>query len=182
MSQVTSSLSAEQQKKLLSLLGHVRLHLLYKATVHGFTGRSFHNYCNYQGPTVIVAYNAAGFVYGAYTSQDHTTQNMEVTDTAAFLYSIPPDQDEVLKVAGIPGQCAFTNNGQAGPNFGAVVFLYGDQPGIVSNPGTRFQVEVKDVHGNDFALTELEVYRAEGGSQQSAPLRGSGLNWNFGPG
>lgn len=161
MSQVTSSLSAEQQKKLLSLLGHVRLHLLYKATVHGFTGRSFHNYCNYQGPTVIVAYNAAGFVYGAYTSQDHTTQNMEVTDTAAFLYSIPPDQDEVLKVAGVPGQCAFTNNGQAGPNFGAVVFLYGDKPGIVSNSGTRFQVEVEDVHGNDFALTELEVYRAE---------------------
>lgn len=79
MSQVTSSLSAEQQKKLLSLLGHVRLHLLYKATIHGFAGRFFHNYCNSQGPTVIVAYNAAGFVYGAYTARDYTERNEEVT-------------------------------------------------------------------------------------------------------
>lgn len=172
MSQVTSSLSAEQQKKLMSHLGHVRLHLLYKASVHGFTGRSFHNYCNYQGPTVIVAYNAAGFVYGAYVSQNYTERNEEVTDTAAFLYSILPNQDEVLKVAGIPGQCAFTNNCQAGPNFGALVFLYGDKPAIASNKGARFQFEEENMHGNDLALTELEVYRAEGGSQQSVPLKG----------
>lgn len=160
MSQVTSRLSAEQQKKLLSLLGHVRLHLLYKATVHGFTGGSFHSYCDYQGPTVIVAYNAAGFVFGAYTSQDHTKEDEDATDKEAFLYSIPPNQNKPLKVAGISGQCAFTN-GVAGPNFGALVFLDGDEPKIQSNPGTRFQFEEGAMHGNDLALTELEVYRAE---------------------
>ncbi|XP_075873909.1 interferon-induced protein 44-like [Nelusetta ayraudi] len=160
MSQVTSSLTAEQQKKLLSLLGHVRLHLLYKATVHGFTSESFHKYCDNQGPTVIVAYNAAGFVFGAYTSQDHNKEDEEVTDEEAFLYSIPPNQNKPLKVAGISGQCAFTN-GEAGPNFGALVFLDGDEPEIESNPGTCFQFEEEAMHGNDLALTELEVYRAE---------------------
>ncbi|XP_075873912.1 interferon-induced protein 44-like isoform X3 [Nelusetta ayraudi] len=171
MSQVTSSLSAEQQKKLLCLLGHVRLHLLYKATVHGFTGESFHNYCDYQGPTVIVAYNTAGFVFGAYTSQDHNKEDEKVKDTEAFLYSIPPNQDKPLKVAGISGQCAFTN-GVAGPNFGALVFLDGDKPKIVSNPGIRFQFEEEAMHGNYLALTELEVYRAEAlGPQLLKPWR-----------
>lgn len=162
MSQVTSSLSAEQQKKLLSLLGHVRLHLLYKATVHGFTAESFHKYCNYQGPTVIVAYNAAGFVFGAYTSQDHTKIDEEVTDTAAFLFSIPPNQNKPLKVGGISGQHAFTN-GEGGPDFGALVFLDEDEPEVQSNPGTCFQFEEEEMHGDDLTLTELEVYRAEGG-------------------
>lgn len=165
MSQVTSSLSAEQQRKLLSLLGHVRLHLLYKATVHGFDAESFHNRCDYQGPTVIVAYNAAGFVYGAFTSQDYTEEEEEVNDATAFLYSIPPNHSKPLKVAGVSGQRAFTN-GDGQPNFGALVFLDDDKPKIQSNPGTRFQFEAEAMHGNDLALTELEVYRAEGGSQQ----------------
>ncbi|XP_053191691.1 interferon-induced protein 44-like isoform X3 [Scomber japonicus] len=160
MSVVTSSLSEDQQKKLLSLLGHVRLHLLYKATVHGFTAAAFHNRCDQQGPTVIVAHNA-GFVFGAYTSKNYTQSGEGVKDEQAFLYSIRAGADKPLRVGGITGQCAFTD-ANTGPNYGALVFLHEDNPVFQSNPGTGFVFQAADMHGGDLALTEFEVYRVEG--------------------
>ncbi|KAM3594738.1 uncharacterized protein V6R79_013309 [Siganus canaliculatus] len=160
MSVVRSSLSQDQHKKLLSLFSHVKLHLLYKASVHGFTGAQFHARCDEQGPTVIVAYNAAGFVFGAYTSQDYSQSNEEVNDEKAFLYSISEEEEKTpLRVEGIRGKCAFTD--YAGPNFGALVFLNGDEPEIVSKPGTNFNFEEDEMHGGDLTLTEFEVYRVE---------------------
>ncbi|XP_070835727.1 interferon-induced protein 44-like [Chaetodon trifascialis] len=158
---VTSSLSNDQQMKLLSLLGHVRLHLLYKASVHGFTAAAFHSRCDTQGPTVIVAYNGAGFVFGAYTSQDYTQSDGEVIDREAFLYSIRAEGNKPLKVAGISGQCAFIDKA-TGPNYGALVFLPEDKPEFQSNPGTGFHFQAAEMHGDDLKLTEFEVYRAEG--------------------
>lgn len=161
MSAVTSSLSRDQQNKLLSLLGHVRLHLLYKASVHGFTAAAFHGHCDKQGPTVIVAYNAAGFVFGAYTSKDYTQSGGAVNDEQAFLYSISAQENKPLRVGGISGQCAFTDVG-TGPNYGALVFLHEDKPAFQSNPGTNFHFQAAALHGDDLVLTEFEVYRAEG--------------------
>lgn len=161
MSAVTSSLSRDQQSKLLSLLGHVRLHLLYKASVHGFTAAAFHGRCDKQGPTVIVAYNAAGFVFGAYTSKDYTQSGADVNDEQAFLYNIRAQEDKPLRVAGISGQCAFTDVA-TGPNYGALVFLHEDKPAFQSNPGTSFHFQAAALHGDDLVLTEFEVYRAEG--------------------
>lgn len=161
MSVVTSSLSKDQEKQLLSLLGHVRLHLLYKASVHGFTAAAFHSRCDKQGPSVIVAYNAAGFVFGAYTSKDYTQSGVGVNDEEAFLYSIIENRKKHLRVAGISGQCAFTD-GDTGPNFGALVFLHDDKPEFQSKPGTSFHFQAVAMHGNDVTLTEFEVYRAEG--------------------
>ncbi|XP_072222264.1 interferon-induced protein 44-like [Leuresthes tenuis] len=158
---VTSRLSKDQQTKLLSLLGHVRLHLLYKASVHGFTAAAFHGYCDKQGPTVIAAYNAAGFVFGAYTSKDYTQSGQAVIDEEAFLYSISAGENKPLRVAGIAGQSAFTDV-VTGPNFGALVFLLNDGPALQSNPGTGFHFQAANMHGNNLVLTEFEVYRVEG--------------------
>ncbi|KAM8736751.1 interferon-induced protein 44-like [Acanthopagrus schlegelii] len=171
MSAVTSSLSRDQQSKLFSLLGHVRLHLLYKASVHGFTAAAFHGHCDKQGPTVIVAYNAAGFVFGAYTSKDYTQSGAGVNDEQAFLYSICAQENKPLRVAGISGQCAFTDVA-TGPNYGALVFLHEDKPAFQSNPGTSFHFQAAALHGDNLVLTEFEVYRAEGlGSLLPKPWR-----------
>ncbi|XP_071354053.1 interferon-induced protein 44-like isoform X2 [Trachinotus anak] len=161
MSVVTSGLSKDQQKRLHSLLGHVRLHLLYKASVHGFTAADFHGRCDKQGPTVIVAYNATGFVFGAYTSKDYTQCGQGINDEQAFLYSLRGEGKKPLRVAGISGQCAFTDV-PTGPNYGALVFLHEDKPVLQSNPGTGFVFQAAAMHGNDLALTEFEVYRVEG--------------------
>lgn len=162
MPAVKSSLSLDQEEKLLSLLGHARLHLLYKATVHGFTAEEFHNRCDKQGPTVIVAFNEAGYVYGAYTSKDYTQSGDDISDDEAFLYSIAPNKPTPLKVVGIAGQPAFSDNDN-GPDFGALVFLHDNEPAVLSNPGTNFNFQAADVHGGDLDLTELEVHRVEGG-------------------
>lgn len=161
MSAVTSSLSNDQEKKLLSLFGHVRLHLLYKASVHGFTAAAFHSHCDRQGPTLIVAFNAAGRVYGAYTSKDYTQSEQAISDSEAFLYGISAARPEPLKVEGGVGQPAFTDV-KTGPNYGALVFLANNTPAVLSNPGTNFNFQAADIHGGDLALTELEVYRVEG--------------------
>ncbi|XP_061599064.1 interferon-induced protein 44-like isoform X3 [Cololabis saira] len=159
MSVVKSSLAKYQEDKLLPLLGQVRLHLLYKASVHGFTAAAFHGRCDKQGPTVIAAYNAAGFVFGAYTSRDYTQGGEEVNDNMAFLYSIKAGA-ETLIVKGISGQNNFID-GATGPNFGGLLFLHGDKPALQSNPGTGFNFQGAEMYGDDLNLTELEVYRAE---------------------
>ncbi|KAM6912138.1 interferon-induced protein 44-like [Xenentodon cancila] len=160
MTEVKSRLTKDQEDKLLSLLGHVRLHLLYKASIHGFTAASFHGHCDRQGPTVIVAYNASGFIFGAYTSRDYTKGGQPIYDNMAFLYSIKPGENKTLTVKGIDGKRAFTD-GATGPNFGALLFLHENKPALQSNPGTNFHFEATEMHGNDLTLTELEVYRAE---------------------
>ncbi|KAM9341769.1 interferon-induced protein 44-like [Symphorus nematophorus] len=171
MSVVTSSLSKDQEKELLSLLGHVKLHLLYKASIHGFTAAAFHNHCDKQGPTVIVAYNAAEFVFGVYTSKDYTKSGKDVNDEKAFLYSISKKINKPLRVAGISGQSAFSDE-ETGPNYGALVFLHEDKPQVVSNPGTRFNFKAEAMHGNNLALTEFEVYRVESlGDRMPKPWR-----------
>lgn len=161
MSDVTSSLSNDQEKKLLSLFGHVRLHLLYKASVHGFTAAAFHSRCDQQGPTLIAAFNAAGCVYGAYTSKDYTQSEQAVSDSETFLYGISAARPEPLKVDCGVGQPAFTDV-KTGPDYGALVFLADDRPAVLSNPGTNFNFQAADIYGGDLALTELEVYRVEG--------------------
>lgn len=161
MPAVTSRLSESQQKKLLSLFDHVRLHLLYKASIHGYTAADFHGRCDKQGPTVIAAYNASGFVFGAYTSKDYTGDDEDVQDDKAFLYSITAQRDKPLKVTGIIGHNTFHNEEDKGPDFGALDFLHEDKPAVQSNPGTDFNFDEKEMHGNDLQLTEFEVYRVE---------------------
>ncbi|KAF7659873.1 hypothetical protein LDENG_00291670 [Lucifuga dentata] len=175
MSVVTSRLSEDQGKKLLSLFGYVRLHLLYKASIHGYTAAAFHSRCDKQGPTVITAYNNAGFVYGAYTSKDYTQSGEGITDEEAFLFSISIEERRPVRVAVNSGQSAFTH-GAAGPNYGALVFLNEDKPEILSNPGTGFNFQPTEMHGGDLVLTEFEVYRVEGlGGLLSKPWRN--VNW-----
>ncbi len=43
--------------------------LLYRASEHGYTGRSFHEYCNDKGPTLVVIKSSEGWIFGGYTTQ-----------------------------------------------------------------------------------------------------------------
>ncbi|CAL8274482.1 unnamed protein product [Merluccius merluccius] len=162
MSVVKSSLSGEQEQKLLSLFGRVRLHLLYKASVHGFESDDFHRRCDTQGPTLLAAYNKSGYVFGAYTTNDYEESGEGlVCDDKAFLYSISDRKKKApLRVTSDDGQHGFTDGGH-GPDFGALKFLEGDAAAVASNPGTGFTFDPKDMHGDDLALTEFEVYRVE---------------------
>uniref|UniRef100_A0A4W5KNQ1 TLDc domain-containing protein n=1 Tax=Hucho hucho TaxID=62062 RepID=A0A4W5KNQ1_9TELE len=160
MSVVKSSLSVEQEKKLLSLFGHVRLHLLYKASVHGYMNLAFHSRCDGQGPTILVAYNKAGFVYGGYISKDYAQTGQAINDDKAFLYSITDQREKPLRVSSTDGQNGFTD-GFYGLNVGVLWFLNNNTATVEIVAGNSYTFEAEEMHGNDLQLTECEVYRVE---------------------
>jgi len=160
MTSITSSLTKWQRKKLCSLLSHDRLCLLFKASVHGYNINTFHQKCNKQGPTVIVAYNRSGYVFGAFTSKDYGQTGQNFVDDKAFLFSFNDKEvkEDPLHVFSGNPQYAFTDGG---PNFASLVFLYNNTATVYSNPGT-YKFDPQKMHGNDLQLTECEVYRVEG--------------------
>ena len=163
MSAVSSSLSRVQERKLNSLFGQVKLSLLYKASIHGYAAATFHAKCDRQGPTVVVAYNQAGFVYGAYTSKDYAQSGKVVDDDSAFLFSFNCEnggQSPLRYTPKTPEQ-AFTD-GNTGPNFGALLFLNGNTAAVTCSPGNLYNFVAAEMHGNDLVLKECEVYRVEG--------------------
>ena len=43
--------------------------LIYRASEHDYTARSFHEYCDDKGPTLIVIKSSEGWIFGGYTTQ-----------------------------------------------------------------------------------------------------------------
>ena len=43
--------------------------LIYRSSEHGYTAKSFHEYCNDKGPTLIVIKSDGGWIFGGYTIQ-----------------------------------------------------------------------------------------------------------------
>ncbi|CAL9686923.1 unnamed protein product [Knipowitschia caucasica] len=160
MSSVTSRLTEGQRKKVLSLFNHSQLHLLYKATVHGFAANNFHTRCDLQGPTICVAYNNSGFVFGAYTTKDYLQTNENVIDGSAFLFSMSEERPRPVRVGVNAGQPAFVDTA-TGPNFGALQFLHDNTANIACPGGAAYTFNADELHGNDLALTEFEAYRVE---------------------
>ncbi|RXN20416.1 interferon-induced 44-like protein [Labeo rohita] len=87
MNPLTSNLTEEKRKQLCGLLGDVELTLLYKASVHGYKASAFHQRCDRQGPTLLVAYNRSGYIFGGYTSVDYAQSGQYITDQDIFLFS-----------------------------------------------------------------------------------------------
>ncbi|TRY81983.1 hypothetical protein DNTS_030988 [Danionella cerebrum] len=160
MSTVTSKLAKWELKKICPLLNHAKLCLLFKASVHGYTFDAFNHKCNLQGPTVIVAYNKSGYVFGAFTSKNFAQTGQNVVDEKAFLFSFNERQmkeDPLRVVSGNP-QFSFFD---IGPNFGSLIFLHRNTATIHSDPAGAYKFDPLQMHGNDLALTECEVYRVE---------------------
>ena len=43
--------------------------LIYRSSEHGYTGKSFHEYCDDKGPTLIMIKSSEGWIFGGYTTQ-----------------------------------------------------------------------------------------------------------------
>ena len=50
-------------------IGDYKLKLLYRSSEHGYTGKSFHEYCDDNGPTLIVVKSSEGWLFGGYTTK-----------------------------------------------------------------------------------------------------------------
>lgn len=156
-------LTRNKQRTICSELGRVRLRLLYKASIHGFTGAAFHQRCDNHSPTVSVGYNASGFVFGGYTKQPFCQSGQYVYDDQAFLFAF--NGEKLLKYPVTTTAYAVRMINNSGPYFGEdLVLVNGSRPVTHSNPGNYYNFNAAEMHGNDLNLTECEVYQVEGKS------------------
>uniref|UniRef100_A0A671VAG5 Interferon-induced protein 44-like n=1 Tax=Sparus aurata TaxID=8175 RepID=A0A671VAG5_SPAAU len=159
-SSMDPQLTKSQQKTICSQLGRVKLQLLYKASIHGFTGAAFHQRCDTRGPTVSVGYNASGFVFGGYTKQPFSQSGQYVNDDQAFLFTF--NGEKLLKYPVTGPANAVRMIGNSGPYFGeALVLVNGSQPVVYTCPGNYYNFNAAEMHGNNLNLTECEVYHVE---------------------
>ena len=62
--------NSDYDDKLREWLGSdYKWRLLYRASEHGYTAKSFHEYCNNKGPTLIMIKSDGGWIFGGYTTQ-----------------------------------------------------------------------------------------------------------------
>ena len=65
----TQIVSQQYDDKLREWLGDHKLTLLYRATDDEYSGRSFHEFCDDKGPTLVVIKSSEGWIFGGYTTQ-----------------------------------------------------------------------------------------------------------------
>ncbi len=159
MESLNSSLTEEQRKQLCALLGNVKLTLLYKASVHGYQASAFHQKCDRQGPTLLVAYNHSGYIFGGYTSVDYAQSGQNITDEDTFLFSI---QGKIPVCIKINSGCNARLDDGGGPNFGQqLYFCYSNQPVVYNSGVNAFSLNTATMYGNDTQMSECEVYKVE---------------------
>ncbi|XP_055073512.2 interferon-induced protein 44-like isoform X1 [Misgurnus anguillicaudatus] len=159
------NLPEEKKKQLCALLGNVDLTLLFKASVHGYNAAAFHQLCDSQGPTLLVAYNNSGYIFGGYTSKDYTQSGQYVTDEEAFLFYYQGQIPVCVKVNS--GYIARLDD-SGWPNFGQqLYFCYNNQPTVINQGVSAFTINTALMYGNDGNLTECEVFKIEQMSQAS---------------
>ncbi|KAK7126793.1 hypothetical protein R3I94_018094 [Phoxinus phoxinus] len=168
LNSLTSNLTEKKRKQLCGLLGNVELTLLYKASVHGYDASAFHQRCDRQGPTLLVAYNLSGYIFGGYTSVDYAQSGQHIIDEKAFLFNV---QGGALCIKVNTGCNARLDDARA-PNFGQqLYFCYNNQP-VVYHQGQNvyggyggkvnpFNFNPATLYGNDNQLNECEVYKVE---------------------
>uniref|UniRef100_A0A8C0JFQ4 TLDc domain-containing protein n=1 Tax=Chelonoidis abingdonii TaxID=106734 RepID=A0A8C0JFQ4_CHEAB len=166
MADVKSRLTQDEVEQLQRLLGSRSLSLLYKASVHGYNASIFHAKCYAQGPTVAVAYNGSGYVFGGFTSQCYVSSGRYINDEKAFLFRLK-GREGVLSPLKIPVKTATSaiyDHSSNGPNFGggALQLLDQNAAAAATSSNDNYTFNVADLHGNDLGLTECEVYRVEG--------------------
>ncbi|KAM9357723.1 interferon-induced protein 44-like [Symphorus nematophorus] len=167
---MNSKLTASQQRTICSQLARVKLQLLYKASIHGFTGAAFHQRCDNRCPTVSVGYNTSGYVFGGYTKQPFSQSGQYVRDDQAFLFTLNGEKLLKYPVTGPANAVRMISN--SGPYFGeALVLVNGSQAVVNSNPGNYYNFSAAEMHGNDLNLTECEVYQVEEAKELETPWR-----------
>ncbi|XP_006808419.1 interferon-induced protein 44-like [Neolamprologus brichardi] len=170
VSNMNSKLTQSQQRTICTQLGRFKLQLLYKASIHGFTGAAFHQRCDNRSPTVSVGYNNSGFVFGGYTKQPFSQSGQYVNDDQAFLFTF--NGEKLIKYPVTSTAHAVKMIANSGPYFGeALVLVNASQAVVYSNPGNYYNFTPAQMHGNDLNLTECEVYQVEESTELERPWR-----------
>ncbi|XP_067218868.1 interferon-induced protein 44-like isoform X1 [Chanodichthys erythropterus] len=165
MAPIASDLPEEKRKQLCALLGNVELTLLYKASVHGYNASAFHQRCDHQGPTLLVAYNSLGCIFGGYTSVDYAQSGQQIIDVEAFLFSFRGGNPVRIQVNKYNARL----DDAGGPNLNRLFFCCNNQPVVNYSPVNHsfHTFNTEQLYGNNTELTECEVYKVNQSLQVS---------------
>ena len=72
----TQIVNKRYDDKLREWCGDYKWRLLYRASEHGFTNKSFHECCDDKGPILIVIKSTGGWIFGSYTISSRNSLNM----------------------------------------------------------------------------------------------------------
>jgi hypothetical protein len=84
----SSILSPSENSYLTSITKSRRTSLLYKATIHGFDGSSFHSRCDGKANTVTIIKTDSNYVFGGYTAAAWKNDGSYSRDSTAFIFSL----------------------------------------------------------------------------------------------
>ena len=65
----TQLVNEQYDSKLREWVGNYKWKMIYRSSEHNYTGKSFHEYCDDKGPTLIVIKSSGGWIFGGYTTQ-----------------------------------------------------------------------------------------------------------------
>ena len=65
----TQIVNQQYDDKLREWIGDYKWKLLYRSSEHGYSGESFHKYCDDKKPTLVVIKSSGGWIFGGYTTQ-----------------------------------------------------------------------------------------------------------------
>ncbi len=73
----TQLVSQQYDAKLREWLGNdYQWKLLYRSSEHGYTAKSFHEYCDNKGPTLVIIKSSEGWIFGGYTTRSWSGYGM----------------------------------------------------------------------------------------------------------
>ena len=65
----TKIVNEQYDDKLREWCGDYKWKLIYRTSEHGYTAKTFHEYCDDKGPTLVVIKSSEGWIFGGYTTQ-----------------------------------------------------------------------------------------------------------------
>ncbi len=115
----TSILSTEQFKQLMRIINFsedIKWRLIYQATTHGFTAKSFHSRCDSQRNNLILIKSAENnYVFGGFTREEWSGKSCYKTDPSAFIFSFTNKDKTPLLMRCFRPACAIYCNSDFGP-------------------------------------------------------------------
>lgn len=99
----------------------------YKATIDGFSATSFHSFCDFKGPCVIIGYTNKSFKFGAFSPEGYRSTDDYYDSFDPFLFYWADNkkiEPIILPKIGGSGAALFDYS-RGGPQFGADGLLIG---------------------------------------------------------
>ena len=73
----TQIVDEQYDEYLLEWTDYYKWKLIYRASEHGYSAESFHEYCDGKWPTLIVIKSTGGWIFGGYTTETWTVSDYE---------------------------------------------------------------------------------------------------------